>query len=106
MQAGKLRHRVTIQQPTVARNGFNEAVTTWSNVVTVWASVEPLSGREFFAAEHVQSEITHRVRLRYRSGIVPTMRVVFGSRHLVIESVINYAERGTDLQLMCREMAA
>lgn len=106
MQAGKLRHRVTIQEPVVARNGFNEAITTWVTVATVWASVEPISGREFFAAEHVQSEITHRIRVRYRAGIAPTMRVVFNGRYLMIESVINYGERNTDLQLMCREMAA
>lgn len=89
----------------MARNGFNEAITTWSTVATVWASVEPISGREFFEAEHVQSEITHRVRLRYRAGITAQMRVLFDSRYLMIETVINYAERGTDLQLMCREMA-
>lgn len=106
MQAGKLRHRITIQEPITARNGFNEAITTWVTVATVWASVEPISGREFFAAEHVQSEITHRIRVRYRAGIAPTMRVVFNGRYLMIESVINYGERGTDLQLMCRQMAA
>lgn len=106
MQAGRLRHRITIQEPVTAHNGFNEAITTWVTVATVWASVEPISGREFFAAEHVQSEITHRVRVRYRAGIAPTMRVVFDGRHLMIEAVINYGERGTDLQLMCREMAA
>ncbi len=106
MQAGRLRHRITIQEPVTARNGFNEAITTWVTVATVWASVEPISGREFFAAEHVQSEITHRIRVRYRAGIAPTMRVVFNGRYLMIESVINYGERNTDLQLMCREMAA
>jgi SPP1 family predicted phage head-tail adaptor len=106
MNAGRLRHRVTIQEPVVARNGYNEAITTWSTVATVWASVEPLSGREFFAAEHVQSEITHRVKMRYRSGVAPTMRVVHDGRYLMVEAVINYAERGTDLQLMCKEAAA
>lgn len=106
MQAGRLRHRITIQEPVVARNGFNEAITTWSNVATVWASVEPISGREFFAAEHVQSEITHRVRLRYRPGVTSEMRVSFGGRYLQIESVIDVRERNAEMQLMCREMAA
>lgn len=105
MRAGQLRHRVTIQEPVEARNGYNEAITTWAPVATVWASVEPLSGREFFAAEHVQSEITHRVRLRWRPGIAPTMRVLFGGRHLMIEAVINYRELGTEMHLMCREAA-
>jgi SPP1 family predicted phage head-tail adaptor len=106
MQAGKLRHRITIQEPVTARNGYGEAITTWTAVATVWASVEPLSGREFFAAEHVQSEVTHRVRMRWQSGITPDMRVLFGGRVLKVEAVINYGERRTDLQLMCQEVAA
>jgi SPP1 family predicted phage head-tail adaptor len=106
MQAGKLRHRITIQEPVTARNNYGEAITTWTAVATVWASVEPLSGREFFAAEHVQSEVTHRVRMRWQSGITPDMRVLFEGRVLKIEAVINYSERRTDLQLMCQEVAA
>ena len=106
VMAGKLRHRITLQTPVEARNGYNEAITTWSTVATVWASVEPISGREFFAAEHVQSEVTHRVRMRWQSGITPDMRVLFDSRVLKVEAVINYGERRTDLQLMCQEVAA
>ena len=106
MQAGRLRHRITIQEPVTARNSYGEAITTWTAVATVWASVEPLSGREFFAAEHVQSEVTHRVRMRWQSGITPDMRVLFDGRVLTIDAVINYGERRTDLQLMCQEVAA
>lgn len=103
MQAGRLRHRVTIQEPVSATNGYNETITTWSRVAEVWASVEPLSGREFFAAEHQQSEISHRVVMRYRGGITATMRVVHEDRELYIQSVINVRERGREMQLMCRE---
>jgi SPP1 family predicted phage head-tail adaptor len=106
MNAGRLRHRITIQEPVTARNGYGEAITTWTAVATVWASVEPLSGREYFAAEHVQSEVTHRVRMRWQSGITPDMRVLFNGRVLKIDAVINYGERRTDLQLMCQEVAA
>ena len=104
--AGRMRHRVTIQEPVVARNGYGEAITTWTAVATVWASVEPISGREYFAAEHMQSEITHRVKLRYRSGITSEMRVLYGTRLLRIESVIDWRERREELHLMCQEVAA
>jgi SPP1 family predicted phage head-tail adaptor len=104
MQAGKLRHRVTIQQATETRNTLGEAIKTWSTVATVYASVEPIRGREFFAAEQVQSEISHRVRMRYRSGLAPRMRLLYGSRMLQIEAVIDVEERHRETQLMCREM--
>lgn len=104
MNAGRLRHRLTLQEPVEARNSYNEVITTWALVAVVWGSVEPLSGREFFDAEHVQSEITHRVRLRYRAGITPEMRVLHEGRDLRIESVIDYRELHSELQLMCKEM--
>lgn len=103
MQAGRLRHRIIIQEPVTARNGYNETITTWARVAEVWASVEPLSGREFFDAEHQQSDITHRVVLRFRGGITAEMRVLHHGRDLRVQSVINAKERGRELQLMCRE---
>lgn len=109
MQAGRLRQRVTLQEPVTARNGYGEVITTWATVATMWAQVEPLSGREYFDAEHLQSEITHRVRLRaVRRGwtATPAMRVLYGGRDLRIVSVIDWRERHVELHLMCKETPA
>ena len=59
-----MRHRVTIEAPVDGVNEFGERVVTWSTVETVYAAVEPVRGREFFAAEQVQSEVSHRVVMR------------------------------------------
>lgn len=104
MQAGRLRKRVRIQTPVDAQNGLGEMIRAWSTVATVWAAVEPLRGREMFDAAQVQAEISHRVQLRYRPGVNTTMRILFGSRVLQIQSVIDVDERRRELQLMCREM--
>lgn len=104
MQAGRLRHRVSIQQRVEARNGYGELISTWSTLATVWGSVEPIRGREFFEAEQVQSEISTRVRIRYYDGITAQMRVLFGSRKLQILAVIDVNERHKEMQLMCKEM--
>lgn len=57
MQAGKLRHRVTLQEPVKEQNPTTGAViNTWRDVATIWAEVYPLSAREFIAARH------HRAR--------------------------------------------
>ena len=104
MRSGRLRHRVTIQSPVVATNGYGERIVTWSTVATVWAAVEPLRGREFFDAEQVQAEISHRVVLRFRSGINSSMRLLHLSRVLHIQAIIDVDERHREMQLMCREM--
>lgn len=104
MQAGRLRHRIQIKTPVEARNSYGERIVTWSTLATVWASVEPLRGREFLDAEQVQAEISHRVRMRYYPGILPNYRVVFGGRVLEIQAVINVNERNREMQLMCKEM--
>ncbi len=38
MKAGDLDRRVTIQTPTVTKNGYGESVTTWTDLATVWAA--------------------------------------------------------------------
>lgn len=103
MEAGRLNKKVTIQNRVVTRNALNEAVTTWTDLASVWAAIEPLQGREFWAQQQVQSEVTIRVRIRYRTGLLPSMRLRYGQRIFVIESIINPKEKNQELQLMCSE---
>ncbi|WP_201319144.1 phage head closure protein [Paenibacillus sp. EPM92] len=101
---GELRHKVTINQLQSVDDGAGGSVDTWMPVATVFAAVNPLSGRELFQAQQLQSEITHKVRMRYRAGITPDMRVHFGSRIFLISAVINWQERNRELALMCVEV--
>lgn len=103
MDAGRMDKRVTLQAQTSTRNAIGEPVVAWADVATVWAAVEPLQGREFWAQQQVQSEVTTRVRIRYRAGITPDMRVVHQGRVLNIASVIDPQERHDEMQLMCSE---
>lgn len=105
MEAGRLRHRVTIQSKSVSRNTFGEEEITWEDVATVWGSVEPLRGREFMEGRQIQAEITHRIRVRYYpDGIEPEYRVVYDSRYFDVMAVIEVEERHREMHLMCREI--
>lgn len=104
MNPGELNKRITIQKPDNAQDSFGQLVENWKDVATVWASISPLVGREFFAAETVNSEVTHKVKIRYRQGITPDMRVKFRDRYFSIQSVINFKEQSIELQLMCKEL--
>jgi SPP1 family predicted phage head-tail adaptor len=104
MRAGRLRHRVTIQQRAGTQDSYGQEDDDWNDVDTVWAAVEPLRGREFLEARREGAEVTTRIVTRYRSGITPAMRVSYDSRTFDIVSVINVDERDSELQLMCREL--
>lgn len=78
MQAGKLRQRITFQQPGLVQDmETGEMLPGW---VPVWekvpASVESLSARDLIAAQAGQSEASGRMVIRYRSGVLPTMRII------------------------------
>lgn len=103
MDIGRLRHRITLMRQVNEINDYGATMTKWKSIATVWAEVKPLSGREYFSAQQVQSEITTQIWLRHIEGIKPTMKVKFGKREFEILSVLNTQERDVSLQLMCKE---
>ncbi len=104
MRAGQLKHRITIQSKSASQNTYGEEVITWADWATVWAAVEPLQGREFLDGKQITAEVTTRIRIRYRSGILPEYRVKFGSIYYDILSIIPLEERDREIHLMCQEI--
>ncbi len=101
--AALFRQRVTIQRLVEGQDEVGQPVQEWQDVATVWGAVEPLRGREYFAAAQTQAEVTTRIRVRYRRGIRPDMRALYDGRVFNITAVIDPEERHRELQLMCRE---
>ncbi len=104
MKGGQLRQRVIIKEKSVTQNTYGEEVITWNDVDTVWAAVEPLRGREFMDGKQITAEVSTKIRIRYRSGITPEMRAVFGSIAYDIHSIIHIEEREREIHLMCQEI--
>lgn len=103
MNPGILRNQVVIQRKTSTQSTTGEEVITWVNVAMVWASIEPLRGQEFLEAARLAADIDARIRIRYRAGILPSMRVVFGERIFDIQAVIHVKELKREMQLMVKE---
>lgn len=78
MEAGKLRHRVTIQKPTLTQDTTTGEVTTaWTDLhSSIPAAVEPLSVKEYLQSRTDQSETSVRVVIRHRDGLTPDMRIL------------------------------
>ncbi len=104
MEAGKLRHRVEVQSRTLTQDSYGDVLPTWTTQATRWAEVVPVSGREVHLAGRITSETTHTVRLRYLSGLDSKWRILWGTRVLEIESVINTDEINWEMVLACKEV--
>ena len=104
MRAGKLRRRLIIQQAIESQGPTGEMSVVWSTFATVYGSVEPIRGREFWAAKEIQTEVTTRIRIRYLEGVNPKMQIVDGAKLYWINTVIDPEMRHIELQLMCWEV--
>lgn len=103
MRFGRLRHRVTVQERSTTRDSYGAPAHTWTAThASVPAEVTAISGRELLAADAVQGETTHRVRMRYRDGVTTDNRVLFGTRVFNIRQVIPDRLENA-LEILCTE---
>ena len=105
---GKMRHRIKFQSYTGTQDEFGDPNilddSNWTDTASMWAAIDPISGREFYEAQQSQSEVSHKLRCRYRAGLTTAMRIVCGKRKFKILSIINWEERGESLLIMCKEL--
>jgi len=93
--AGRLRHRVDIEDLVTAQDSHGDITQTWQSFAeSVPAAVEPLSARELVQAQAVQSEVSARIVIRYRPGVKATMRIVKGSTVYRIHGVLQDKDSG------------
>ena len=102
--ATKLRHRINVQSRTASQDAnTGETVFVWANLLAGEpAEVVPLSGREFIQSGATQAGVDTRMTIRWRSGIEPTMRVVFDGHNYQITAVLPDPTNRRWLTLMCQ----
>ena len=90
MNAGRLRHRIVIEQQVKARDATSGAETiTWQTYqASVPAELMPMSGKEFQAANAQQSETLTRCLIRYLPGLDETMRVTHDGVEYNIRAIL------------------
>lgn len=96
LDAGILRHRLEFQTLSVVLDTHGDQVEVWTTAFTVWGAVEPLSAREFIASQAAQSEVTARVVIRYRTGVLPTMRIPFRGKFYNIAGTLPDKDSGLE----------
>ena len=99
MNALDLNRRVVVQQIVAGDNASGEPSSAWVDFATVMAKITDMSGRQYMAAEAAKNAVLTEITIRYRPGVVPSMRVLHGTVLYDIKAVLGQDRRW--LTLMC-----
>jgi SPP1 family predicted phage head-tail adaptor len=105
MKAGQLDQRVTVERFTSTQDELGQPIESWAPLFTCWAAVEPLTGREYLAAQAAVSEVTARIRMRFRPWMTAQDRVIHNGTTYNIVSLIDVRSGHRELVLMCKAIA-
>lgn len=100
VRIGRLDRKITLRQRTVTRGDAGGQIEGYSDVATIYAEKLDVAGREYFAAQQVNSEITTKFRIRFREDIRPTWRIRFEGKDYNIASIAEIGGRRRWLEIM------
>jgi len=100
-QAGKLNQRVTVQRPAAGEDARGQPLTGWQDVVSLWASVLHKKGLEEVKSDAPTSLVRASIRIRWRTDIDATMRVLVGSAVYQVKAVLPDLVQREHVDLVC-----
>ena len=103
MNPGKLNRRISFVVMIESENEVGDTVQEPQIVKTVWASVAPITGREYVEAKKYQDELTYKITTRYIKDITPDMQIKYGERLFNIKDIIDPFEKHEIIEIMCIE---
>jgi phage head-tail adaptor, putative, SPP1 family len=103
LQAGLLKHKITIQHDI---SDGTEETKTWTNLCTVWAAKKGLTGRLYYSAAAAQSENDVIFTIRYRADIKPNMHIILGteSAYEITSEPVDIADNHQWLEIHARRI--
>ena len=108
MPVGSMRHRCVIQRlPTTEDELGGRPTNNWVPFLTVWGDITEATGKEVMQSLALKALQTTQVRIRYRSGIKPDMRLTYksGTKVLNIRAVLNEQMENRFLLLICENLS-
>lgn len=91
--SGKLRHNVIWQNKVSTPDGGGGFTYTTSDFANTRAFIKPVSTNERFFAQRIESDITHKIYIRYRTDLSPAMRIRYGDRYFQVKGLMNIEEQ-------------
>lgn len=103
MTIGKMKQRITIERFTTSTNEWNEPIEEWAVHKTLWSDIQPLTGREYWAAKAVHSEVEGKAVIRYLEDLKPTDRIKYKERILEILTFMHPKEDQRRTEILYKE---
>lgn len=105
MRSGKLNKRVELWFRDTTKNAFGEHSESFDVTAIRWASIEPLSSKEFLSAIGQESRISVKIRLRY-DNVTSTLKSDDQIKHdgvlyNIDADPINTYQKNRELVFMC-----
>ena len=104
MRAGKLDKRLEIEQPISTQDASGSPVVAWLPVGTVWASIEPIKGREALTSNQILGTMDARIRIRQHpllSSMTAKWRLKYSGVIFNIVSIAHIALGNREIEIMC-----
>jgi SPP1 family predicted phage head-tail adaptor len=102
--SAQLNKRITIFSETKTDDGLGGSGVGGEYVFcTVWAAIWPTRAKETRKNMREGVTVSHTIRIRYRPGILTTMKIRYGTRIFEIKGGINPDEANRCLDMVCDE---
>ena len=103
MKIANLRERITIQSLSRTADGQCGFTESWSDFAEVWAEIKPASAMERIFGQRVESNVTHKITIRWLDGVISEMRINYQGRLFQIHGVRRIDEQRWFMILDCVE---
>lgn len=100
---GKLNKRLTFMKLAEITDEIGQTSQLLRPICTIWGSLYPVRGMEFYEIQKVQSRITHKCYVRYHDDIDSNCYIEYNGKKYTIESVIDVDLAHKMLEIMCTE---
>lgn len=104
MNIGKLNRRIDILKYDVTRDEYGGEQKEWVLQKTLWASIQPVSGTEYFKAQQVEAQNITTIIIRYRTDITVLNRIKYKDKIYEIIGVSDNFTNHNMLTLNCKEI--
>jgi SPP1 family predicted phage head-tail adaptor len=106
MKIGDLNKHIEIQGITRVPDGLGGFVNSYLTLYTIDAAIWDATSNERNTASATALVVTHRIRIRYKSGLKASYRIKFGLRFFNIVSITNQNEANRWIDIWAKEAAA
>ncbi len=104
MRAGALNKKIVFQGTTSVPNGLGEKVARKVDVLTTWASIQTISGKEQFLSNQNYATLSHKLRCRYSDKINKKQTIKYKDREFEILAVLDIFEKNREFEILVKEV--